>query len=96
MVYSRDHLFKSVKLRDRGSVFIRSVSIGDILSIHKMYESLSDESKKFFYPGFIGLKLKSLKWLFAQIDIDDFHDNFSKRIFDADISKIRFFITDRN
>jgi len=39
----------------------------DIKSLHKMYDSLSLESKRIFHPGFIGFRSISFRWLVAQI-----------------------------
>jgi RimJ/RimL family protein N-acetyltransferase len=48
-------------------VFIKPFYANDILSIHKMYESLSEESKEFFHPRFLGFKNINLSWIRAQL-----------------------------
>jgi len=45
---------------------LRELKGGDISSLHRMYDSLSEESKLFFHPGFLGLNYISLGWLVAQ------------------------------
>jgi ribosomal protein S18 acetylase RimI-like enzyme len=46
---------------------IRLLRFSDIYSLNKMYDCLSDESKCFFHPGFIGFKYISINWLMAQV-----------------------------
>jgi RimJ/RimL family protein N-acetyltransferase len=47
-------------------IIIRKLQISDIYALLKMYNSLSEESKRFFHPGFISLKFISVQWLLAQ------------------------------
>jgi len=48
---------------------IREMRIKDISSLHHMYNMLSEDSKRFFHPGFLGSKNVSLRWLLAQISL---------------------------
>ncbi|MEM4522678.1 MAG: GNAT family N-acetyltransferase [Nitrososphaeria archaeon] len=48
---------------------IRDLKALEILALHKMYDSLSDETKFFFHPGFLGLKFINFWWLFAQLGL---------------------------
>lgn len=41
--------------------------ITDILRLHKMYDSLSDESKCNFHPGFLGFRFVNSGWFLTQI-----------------------------
>lgn len=50
----------------RELVVIRELRISDIYALHKMYNSLSEESKRLFHPGFLGLKSIGFQWLLAQ------------------------------
>lgn len=45
----------------------RLMSIRNLLSLHRMYDSLSYDSKRFFHPGFLGLENISFTWFLAQI-----------------------------
>lgn len=54
---------KLVRLKAGKYVHVRLLAATDILSLHKMYWSLSEESKKFFRPSFFGRK--SFRWLLA-------------------------------
>jgi len=47
-------------------VAIRKLRISDIYTLNKMYDSLSEESMRFFHPGFLGLKSISFGWVLAQ------------------------------
>ena len=59
----KNRLPELVRLKAGGHVHIRLLAATDILSLHKMYRSLSEESKKFFRPTFF--RRKSLRWLLA-------------------------------
>lgn len=48
-------------------IIIREMRPWELFYLHKLYDSLSDESKKFFHPGFLGYKDISLRWLASQI-----------------------------
>ena len=48
---------------------IRELQIKDILPLHKTYDSLSEETKHFFHPGFLGLKTISFLWFLAQVGL---------------------------
>ena len=45
-----------------------------------MYDSLSDESKCFFHPGFLGFESITLNWLLAQFALAVSSFSFSKRL----------------
>jgi RimJ/RimL family protein N-acetyltransferase len=47
-------------------VTIRELRISDIYPLHQMYNLLSNKSKRFFHPSFVGSKCNSPQWLFAQ------------------------------
>jgi len=49
-------------------VLIKQLDIWDLLPLHRMYDSLSDNSKSLFHPGFLGLTWKTLNmtWFLAQ------------------------------
>lgn len=53
---------RNIRLRDGSLLLIRSFSLSDLFSIHRMYSSLSAESKSFFHPIFLQPKLR-LSWL---------------------------------
>lgn len=38
-----------------------------LCSVHKTYDALSEESKRFFHLGFLGLRSVNMRWLLAQI-----------------------------
>ena len=59
----KNRLLKLVTLKAGAHVHIRLLVATDILSLHKMYRSLSEESKKFFRPTFF--RRKSSRWLLA-------------------------------
>ncbi|MEM3871147.1 MAG: GNAT family N-acetyltransferase [Nitrososphaeria archaeon] len=46
---------------------IRELKASDILALHKMYDSLSEETKYFFHPGFIGFESINFWWLLVQM-----------------------------
>jgi ribosomal protein S18 acetylase RimI-like enzyme len=54
---------KPAAFESNENVYFRLLAATDILSLHKMYRSLSEESKKFFRPTFF--RKKSLQWLLA-------------------------------
>jgi len=45
---------------------IREMRLSDLKSLHSMYDSLPDEDKRFFHPGFLGYKSISFYWLLFQ------------------------------
>jgi ribosomal protein S18 acetylase RimI-like enzyme len=45
---------------------IRKLRIWDIYAIHRMYDSLSEETKLFFHPGFLGFKYINVVWMKCQ------------------------------
>ena len=53
---------RNIRLRDGSLLLIRSFSLNDLFSIHRMYSSLSAESKSSFHPIFLQPKLR-LSWL---------------------------------
>jgi RimJ/RimL family protein N-acetyltransferase len=59
---------------------IRELRVSDIYALHKMYDSLSEESKRFFHPGFVGLKPISPQWLLAQFAMAASSFTFSKKL----------------
>lgn len=56
---------KKVKTKDR-SIILRPSRITDLWRVHRMYDSLSQESKHFFSPGIFGFRSISWYWLLAQ------------------------------
>jgi len=46
---------------------IRKLRITDIYALNKMYDSLFEESKRLFHPGFLGFESINLNWLLAQL-----------------------------
>jgi len=46
---------------------IREMRLSDLKPPHSMYDSLPDEDKRFFYPGFLGYKSISFYWLLFQM-----------------------------
>ena len=48
------------------SITLRPSRITDLWYIHRMYDSLSPESKRFFSPGIFGFRSISLYWFLAQ------------------------------
>ncbi len=50
-----------------GSFPIRPFRIRDLVAVHRMYDSLSPESKRFFSPGIFGLERPNLFWALAQV-----------------------------
>jgi len=53
---------RNIRLRDGSFFLMRLLSLSDLFSIHRMYSSLSTESKSFFHPVFLQPKLR-LSWL---------------------------------
>jgi len=49
------------------SYIIREMRITDLYLLHRMYDSLSEESKRFFHPGFLGYENISFWWLLSQV-----------------------------
>jgi ribosomal protein S18 acetylase RimI-like enzyme len=48
---------------------IREMKIMDLHLIHRMYDSLSEDSKCFFHPGFLGYQNISFQWLLSQVSL---------------------------
>lgn len=50
-------------------ILIKELGICDILPLHRMYNSLSDNNKRLFQPGFLGLNWKyiNINMLLAQV-----------------------------
>jgi len=48
---------------------IRELQFSDFYSLNKMYDSLSEESKLFFHPGFLGFRYISFGWFIGQIEL---------------------------
>jgi ribosomal protein S18 acetylase RimI-like enzyme len=48
---------------------IREMHVRDISALHRMYNLLSSDSKRFFHPGFLGSENVNLHWLLAQISL---------------------------
>jgi len=48
---------------------IRELRISDIIPLHKMYDSFSGESKRYFHPGFLGFKSINFRWFLAQTSL---------------------------
>lgn len=46
---------------------IRQLSILDLYQLHKMYDSLSETSKRYFHPEFLGFGLINMYWFIFQI-----------------------------
>lgn len=53
---------KKAEVEDR-SIILRLLRVTDIWSIHRMYDALSLESKRFFHPRIFGLKSISWYWI---------------------------------
>lgn len=45
----------------------RQFTITDFIKLHEMYDSLSDESKCYFHPGFLGFRSVNSRWFLSQI-----------------------------
>ena len=60
------------------SYIIREMHITDLHYLHHMYDSLSEEDKRFFHPGFLGYKNISFWWLLSQIAL--FLSNIKKNV----------------
>jgi ribosomal protein S18 acetylase RimI-like enzyme len=45
---------------------VRELRITDIYKIHKMFDSLSEENKNLFHPGFLGFESVTFEWFLAQ------------------------------
>lgn len=43
------------------------MQIWNLYSLHKMYASLSEESKRFFHPGFLGYENINFWWFLSQM-----------------------------
>ena len=52
---------------ERELKIVRKLRITDIYRINRLYDSLSEESKCFFHPGFLGFKSTNPTWIVAQI-----------------------------
>ena len=50
-----------------GEIVTRNLRVLDIAALNKTYDSLSDKSKRFFHPGFLGFKSANLTWFLAQL-----------------------------
>ncbi|MFB0561858.1 MAG: N-acetyltransferase family protein [Candidatus Lokiarchaeia archaeon] len=48
---------------------VRELRISDIIPLNKMYDSFSSESKRYFHPGFLGLRYISFRWFLAQTSL---------------------------
>jgi len=46
---------------------IRKMQVKDLHFLHRMYDSLSEDSKRFFHPVFLGYESISFWWLMSQI-----------------------------
>lgn len=57
---------RTIMLKDGSCLLVRTFSLSDIISLHKMYSALSEESKLFFHPYFFQLKLG---WLWLRDEI---------------------------
>jgi len=56
-----------LEVTDEIKVYIKELKIAYISSVHRMYDSLSEESKRLFHPGFLGLRSISVRWFLAQM-----------------------------
>ena len=45
----------------------RAFKIADLIPLHEMCDSLSDESKCGFHPGFLGFSSIGLRWFLPQV-----------------------------
>lgn len=52
---------------DAYNIHIRTMNIKDLYSLHKMYDSLSYRTKRFFHPGFLGFEKLSPIWFILQL-----------------------------
>ena len=48
-------------------IIIRTLRVTDIPALHKMYNSFSSITKRFFHPGFLGVENINLNWFFVQM-----------------------------
>jgi hypothetical protein len=62
------------------AMIIREVRISDLHSLHKMYDSLSEDSKRFFHPSFLGYENISFRWLLFQIALFPSSVKFLRKI----------------
>lgn len=56
---------KLISIKNGQKIYIRPFWICDVLSLHRMYRSLSEESKKFFFASFF--EFTGLKWFFSNL-----------------------------
>jgi len=59
---------------------IREMKIRDLYLIHRMYNLLSEGSKCFFHPGFLGYENISFWWLLSQIALLLFNVKFLRKM----------------
>ena len=64
---------------------VRIMNIKDFYNLHKMYNSLSYTTKRFFHPGFLGFRELSIKWFILQLALilstNPIYSKIMKRIF---------------
>lgn len=48
-------------------MIVRELQLKDIFQVHRMYDSLSDQNKRFFHPTSLGLRSINARWLLAQL-----------------------------
>jgi ribosomal protein S18 acetylase RimI-like enzyme len=48
-------------------VFIRKLTMLDIIKLNRMYNSLSQKSKFYFHPGILGIESVGIRWFLAQV-----------------------------
>ena len=46
---------------------VRKMHVTDLHFLHRMYDSLSEDSKRFFHPSFLGYENISFRWLPSQM-----------------------------
>jgi len=65
---------------DSHPVTLRAMQIGDLWSIHRMYDSLSEESRRFLPSGILGLRSISWYWVLGQIALMLSCNSFARRL----------------
>jgi ribosomal protein S18 acetylase RimI-like enzyme len=54
---------------DEYNIHIRAMKIEDLHNLHKMYDSLSYTTKRFFHPGFLGFEKLNPGWFIFQLGL---------------------------
>jgi ribosomal protein S18 acetylase RimI-like enzyme len=62
------------------ATIVRELRITDIYAINRFYDSLFDESKRLFHPGFLGFESITPNWVLAQFALVASSFAFSKKL----------------